>query len=131
MATATKPKETKKTDEANKELDEQIEVFEPTPIAVDRVLKHPISGEEKKYVQHEMGFLTKLKFFRLLSGTLRISAESEEGGLSEVIEEIFIAIQSDADMTVSNSMVASVLRLVETAPDFIEETYMYALSVPI
>lgn len=117
----------KKIQEAEKALEEQIEVFEPIAQAVDRVLSY--GGQTRKYVQHEMGFLTKLKFFRLLSQTIRMASEDVEGGTSAFLDELFSsAAQEDTEST--NAIFGGILRLVELSPDFIEEAYMYALSVP-
>lgn len=106
-------------------LDEEIAVFEPVEKAVDRKLTY--LGDTRTYVQHEMGFLTKLKFFRLLAKTIRLSASDDEGGVSEFLNEFF----SPGAISNQNAMVTGLLQLIEHSPEFIEEAYCYALSVPL
>lgn len=131
------PQETTEQPQEEKEIDEQIAVFEPVPLAVERKLKHPLTGLEKTFVQHEMGFLTKLKFFRLLSGTLRLAADSETGGVAQVLQDTFGDIsglvaqglsEEQAQAIASNQFLSTVMKLVELVPDFIEETYVFALG---
>ena len=124
MATQTKPKTTSTKKKEEPTLDEQIELLD-APKAVDRVLKNPITEEERTYVQHEMGFMTKLKFFRLFSGTLRLASQSEVGGVSQFVES---AIQGGIN---PETFIETLMKLVELAPDFIEEAYMLILKVPL
>lgn len=122
MTTETIEKESVVNESETKtDLDKQIEVFEPVAKAVDVTLKHP-DGSEKTFVQHEMGFLTKIKFFRLLAGSLRLAAQGDQ---VDVIEE-FLAARSGVG---TDSVLPMILRLIELVPDFIEETFMLALKV--
>jgi hypothetical protein len=138
LATKTKEKPTEKdveakleeTKEAEQKLDEEINLLDSVALAVDRELT--LGGETRTYVQHEMGFLTKIKFFRLLSSTIRRASEDTEGGTSAFLNELFGTLGEERDrMESANAMFGGILRLVELAPEFIEEAYMYALNVPI
>lgn len=127
----TKAKSKVKT--ADEELNEQIAVFEPTPKAVDRILTNPDSDESRKYVQHEMGFLTKIKFFRVLAQTIRLAGQADlsdptSGGVADLVD-LFLQ-EGGLDTASANTMITGLLKLIELSPGFIEEAYMYALSVP-
>ncbi len=126
MATAkAKPAAQEKTEE--EKLDEQIAVFEPVAKSVKRKLNNPVYNEQREYVQHEMGFLTKLKFFRLMSNTIRLSAEgSGSSGVADVLGELMDA--GSGGVGNPESLLEGILRLVELSPDFITETYIYALG---
>jgi hypothetical protein len=104
-------------------LEEQIAVLEAVHKAVDRTLVHPETQEERTFVQHEMGFMTKLKFFRLLSGTLRLASEQQYGGIMGVVEATMTGDQS------STEFLETIMRLIELVPDFAEQTYIYALNI--
>lgn len=104
------------------ELDEEIAVFEPVEKAVDRKLE--LNGETRTYVQHEMGFMTKLKFLRLLSNSIRQATEEE--GSTDFLSDFFGA----GEIENPDAMLNGLLRLVEAVPEFIEEAYCYALNVP-
>jgi hypothetical protein len=132
----TQPKEevAEEAEEVKDELDEQIEVFEPTPKAVDRVLTHPETNETKTFVQKEMGFMVKLKFFRLLSGTLRLASDTQGANPAEFLQEAFGevigedgGIQPSVDST--GAFLTGIMRLVELAPDFLEDAYLLILGV--
>lgn len=117
------------------ELEEQIQVFEPVSRAVQRELEHP-SGDKKTYIQKELGFLAKLRFFKLLSGTLRLASDNSEGANpAEFLQEAFgDVIGPDGLQTQEDSagaFIGAVMRLVELVPDFIEESYVIILNVPI
>lgn len=131
MATEAKPKprQTKKS-----EVEEQIEVFEPVAKAVDRELTHPDTGEKKTFVQHELSFMPKLKFFRLLSGTFRLAAESDAdsngAGMANFLEETLSNISNfQENPTITNDLIATFMKLIELVPDFAEELYILALNV--
>lgn len=131
MATQTKAKAAASK---NTEIEEQIEVFEPVKKAVDRVLTHPDTNEKKTFVQHEMGFMTKLKFFRLLSGTLRLASESDaqangSGGVAVFLQETVGNIQNMEDANATNEFLVTMMRLIELVPEFAEELYLLALNV--
>jgi hypothetical protein len=121
-------------DEATKELDEQIEVFEPVAKVVDRTLVHPVTNEEKTFVQKEMGFMAKLKFFRLLSGTLRLASDTQGANPAEFLQEAFGEVvgpdgEIAASVDTTGSWLTAVMRLVELAPDFLEDSYILILGV--
>lgn len=120
------------------ELDEQIAVFEPVATSVERKLIHPDTKEEKVYVQHEMGYMTKLKFFRLLSGTIRLASSESQGGIGEFISETFGDVSNliaqgfskeEAESLASNQFISTILKLVELVPEFMEESYVLMLGV--
>ena len=91
MATATKTKAKEKEEE--KEVDE-VELLESVALSIDRTLKHPETGEEKTFSQHELSFIPKTKFCRLVSKTLKLAAEAEgQDGIS-LIEGLFVGMQS-------------------------------------
>ncbi len=152
MATATKSKKTKDVEEleveekeVKGELDEQIEALEgeslpDVPISVERELwlvDDPTS--RKVFRQHEMSYLTKLKFFRLLSGTLRLASQNSEGGtVADLLGETLSGPQEllakglskeEAERLAANSFIETIMKLIELAPDFAETTYLYALNV--
>jgi hypothetical protein len=122
MTTATK-KTTAKKEEVKDETQEEIEIFEAVAKSVKRTLVHPETGEKKEFSQHELAFIPKMKFFRLVSGTLRLAAENEGG--ANLIAEILGGV----DAGDNDSMVLAILRLVELSPDFLEEAFLYALNV--
>lgn len=128
-ATATAEKKETPKKEVKTEVDEQIEVFEPVAKAVDRVLTHPETGEQKTFVQHELSFLPKLKFIRLLSGTLRMSSTDEQGGIGVFISEAIAGLQSQNQQEMASEFLTTILALAELAPDFMEEAIILALSV--
>lgn len=137
MTTVTKKtaenKEEKQTelDEAQSELDKQIEVFEPVPKAKDRTFTHPETNEEKTWVQTEMGFMSKIKFFRLLAGTLRLASDTQSGSPMDFIQEAFGDgnIQNMDEETQASSFVSGMIQLVELAPDFLQESFVLILNV--
>ncbi len=121
-----------------KELDEQIRVFEPIALVVEREITHP-DGTKKVFIQKEFSFMTKIRFLRLLSGTVRLSAEAGGTSVGNVIQETFGDMQylisqgvdaNNAEDLIANNFISVVLRLVELAPDFLEELFLIALDVP-
>lgn len=108
-------------------IDEQIKLLD-VPKAVDVVLKDPVTDEERTYVQHELGFLPKLKLFRLLSGTIRLATENDSGGAEQFVNE---ALGSTAGQISSEGFIEMMMKLVELAPDFIDEAYLLILKVPL
>jgi hypothetical protein len=123
-ATAAKAKT--KSEEKLEQLDEDIEVLSP-PLAVDRTLVSPVDGEERVYVQHELAFIPKTRFFRLLSGTIRLASEGDSG-LIELVGEFF----GEEDITQEGAaqMVSVIMRLVELSPDFLTDAFIHILSIP-
>jgi hypothetical protein len=130
-------KEVNAKEEAQKEadkIDEQIEVFEPRLAPVTRTLEHPISNEKKEFVQKELGYLNKLKFFRLLSGTVRAAA-TDETGISNFLTDTFgdlstVTEGGGANETImANEFLQGIMKLIELSPDFVEELYILALGV--
>jgi len=121
-----------------KELDEQIKVFEPIALVVEREITHP-DGTKKVFIQKEFSFMTKIRFLRLLSGTVRLAAEAGGTSVAGVIQDTFGDMQdllnqgidvNNADEIMANQFISVVLRLVELAPDFLEELFLIALDVP-
>lgn len=121
-----------------KELDEQIKVFEPIALVVEREITHP-DGTKKVFIQKEFSFMTKIRFLRLLSGTVRLAAEAGGTSVAGVIQDTFGDVQdllnqgidvNNADEIMANQFISVVLRLVELAPDFLEELFLIALDVP-
>jgi hypothetical protein len=152
MATATKEKPKKKEKEVEEEVVEAVEEdelgdeiealegasLEDVPINVERTLIHPETGEEKTFNQHEMPYLTKLKFFRLLSGTIRLASTDETGTVTDFLVEIFQPVQDamsrgltpeEAERIATGEFINTVMRFVELVPDFAENLYLYALNV--
>lgn len=123
-ATATKPKTKEEKPTEIEELDEQIEVFEPVAKAVDRTFEHPQTGEEKTFVQYEMGFLTKIKFFRLLSGTLRLATEETGSNVNTLLYDVLGEEQAG-----EVNYIDAIMQLTELAPDFLEEAFVLILRV--
>lgn len=124
--------------EKEKELDEQIKVFEPIALVVEREITHP-DGTKKVFIQKEFSFMTKIRFLRLLSGTIRLSAEAGGTSVAGVIQDTFGDMQylinqgidaNNAEDLIANQFISVVLRLVELAPDFLEELFLIALDVP-
>jgi hypothetical protein len=125
-------------EEKERELDEQIKVFEPIALVVEREITHP-DGTKKVFVQKEFSFMTKIRFLRLLSGTVRLAAEAGGTTVAGVIQDTFGDMQAiinegfDEDSTedvMANQFISTVIRLVELAPDFLEELFLIALEVP-
>lgn len=105
---------------------EQIEVFEPVGKAVDIKLTHP-DGSERTFVQHELGFLSKLKFFRLLTGTIRLASTTDEAGLVGFVANLIEAFSNDNPNY--EELLATILTVTELIPDFVEETFLLALNI--
>lgn len=127
---AQKPKPTPSVEPEVSELEKQIEVLEPVAKVVERKLK--LGEEEAVFIQHEMSFFSKIKFFRLMSLVLRKATEkegAEGGGIADFIQEAFIGAQQLGNADVANVFLDAILRLVEEAPDFLEEVYLLALNV--
>lgn len=121
-----------------KELDEQIRVFEPIAIVVEREITHP-DGTKKVFIQKELSFMNKIRFLRLLSGTIRLAAEAGGTSVAGIFQDTFGDMQDvinqgfnpdNAEDIVANQFISTVLRLVELAPDFLEELFLIALDVP-
>lgn len=119
--TPTKPKDTKTKKEKTEleELDEQVSLLETVPLSVTRTLTNPDTEEEHEFVQKELGFLTKIKFTRLLAGTLRLADEEEK---DSILDEF-------SDASEEGSYLTFILRAVELAPDFLEEAFILILKV--
>jgi hypothetical protein len=114
---------TTKKKAATEEKDE-VEVFEAVAKSVPRTLTHPETGEEREFSQHELAFIPKTKFFRLVSGTLRLAAD-EGDGVNNLISDVI----NDVSGVSNDQMILGVMRLVELSPDFLEEAFLYALNV--
>lgn len=121
-----------------KELEEQIQVFEPIALVVEREITHP-DGTKKVFIQKELSFMNKIRFLRLMSGTVRLAAEAGGTSVAGVIQDTFGDMQdvinqgfdpANAEDIVANQFISTVLRLVELAPDFLEELFLIALDVP-
>lgn len=113
------------------EIDEQIEVFEPAPTrkAVERTFTHP-DGTEKVFVQKELGFLNKTRFFRLLAGTLRLASETEDNPTDFLQQAFGDVIGPDGEaLGDTGSFVTALFHLVELVPDFLEQSYVLILQV--
>lgn len=132
------PVTSEKLNELENDLDEQIQVFEPIGRVVERTLKHP-NGSEKTFIQQEMSFMVKTRFIRLLSGTIRLAAESGGVSVAEVIQSTVGDFQDlvnygadfdSVDDIVADQFISTILRLVELSPDFLEELFLIALNVP-
>lgn len=128
----------KEMEDSEAKLDEQIAVFEPVGRAVTRVIKHP-NGTEKEFVQKEFTFMTKIRFLRLMSGTIRLAAEAGGTTVSEIITDTFGDVQDltsrgisseSVEDIVASQFITTVINLVELAPDFLEELFLIALEVP-
>jgi hypothetical protein len=142
-STAKKEKTKGKAQEPKDELGEEIEALEgftldEVPISVPRELTHPDTEEVKIFVQHEMPWVVKLKFFRLLSGTIRLASENENGTVSDFLSDVINPVQTlmqqgytkeQAEQLAANSFIETIMRLIELIPDFAEELYLYALNV--
>lgn len=127
---ATRAKKAPEVEEVKDELKEQIEVLEPVAKVVERKLK--LDGEERTFIQSELSFFSKIKFFRLLSGTLRLATQEEGGqggGVADLLQEAFVGAQQLGNQEIANVFLDAILRLVELAPDFLEETYLLAFNV--
>lgn len=125
--TKEKPSTDEPTKTESESIDEEIAVFEPVAKAVDVKLVHPGTGEEVVFVQHELSFFNKLKFFRLLTKTIREASESEAGGIGEFIAEALDSVSSAS--TGTNEFLETVTVLVESVPTFAEDAYILALNV--
>lgn len=134
MATATKTKtaaqkKEEAAEEAIKELEEQIEVFEPRTSPVKRVLVHPETGDKKEFIQQELGYMAKLRFFRLVSGTLRIAAERDGNSVSDTVSGVIEGNELSVDSFGGSGFLETILYLVELSPDFMENLYVLSLNV--
>lgn len=127
----------RKIEDSEKELDDQLAVFEPIGRVVERTIKHP-NGTEKTFIQKEFSFMTKIRFLRLMSGTIRLAAEAGGTSISGIIQDTFGDIQqisnsgfgSNSEDILANQFISTVINLVELAPDFLEELFLIALEVP-
>lgn len=120
-----------RVEKQEKELEEEIEVFEPRVDPVERTLT--IGNDSKVFIQRELSYFNKLKFFRLLSGSIRLASEDEKSGVNSLLQDIFGGVR-DASLNQDDSFLATefvqaIMRLIELVPDFAEELYLLALGV--
>src|SRR6056300_155077 len=125
--TKTKPSTSdEKTDEKTSEVEsvDKVEALESVSRAVKRTIKY--DGEKKVFVQKQLSFIHKTRFFRLLAGTLRLASDQEQSGILSVLDSTLGGFSSEGSPT---EFIEGIMRLVELSPDFLEETFVIALNV--
>jgi hypothetical protein len=120
------------------EFQKQIDVLDPVALAKEVTLKHPETGEEKTFIQKELAFIPKTRLLSLVATTLRMASDQDGGNVGDIISDTFGGVNQlisqgvdpeDAESFAANQFLDVILRLVEIAPDFLDQLYLLVLNV--
>ena len=129
------PSEPKAKEESD--FEKQINLLDPVALAKEVTLKHPETGEEKTFIQKELAFIPKTRLLSLVATTLRMASD-QDGNVGDVISDTFGGVNQlisqgvdpeDAESFAANQFLDVILRLVEIAPDFLDQLYLLVLNV--
>jgi hypothetical protein len=125
-------------EDKERELDDQLEILDPINAAPKTwKLHHPDDPKDgKEFVQRELTYTNKLRFFRLLSSTIRLAAESDDGkGLEDLLADVIgegglggLNRQGMSADQLASQFAASIMRLIELAPEFVTDLYILMLQ---
>jgi hypothetical protein len=125
--------------EEKSDFEKQIDVLDPVALAKEVTLKHPETGEEKTFIQKELAFIPKTRLLSLVATTLRMASDQEGGGnVGDIISDTFGGVNElisqgvdpqEAESFAANQFLDVILRLVEIAPDFLDQLYLLVLNV--
>ena len=132
--------ESEKTEEILEEASEfekQVNILDPVALSKEVVLVHPETGESKTFIQKELAFIPKTRLLSLVATTLRMASD-QDGNIGDVISDTFGGVNElinqgvapeDAESFAANQFLDVILRLVEIAPDFLDQLYLLVLNV--
>lgn len=119
------------------DFEKQINVLDPVALAKEVTLTHPETGEEKTFIQKELAFIPKTRLLSLVATTLRMASD-QDGNVGDIISDTFGGVNQlisqgvdpeDAESFAANQFLDVILRLVEIAPDFLDQLYLLVLNV--
>jgi hypothetical protein len=119
------------------ELEKQVNILDPVAFAKEVTLTHPSTGEEKTFIQKELAFIPKTRLLSLVATTLRAASDSD-GNVGEIVNDVFGGVNDlisqgvdpeDAESYATNQLLDILLRLVEIAPDFLDQLFLLVLGV--
>jgi hypothetical protein len=128
--------DTKVNSEAD-EFEKQVNILDPVALSKEVTLTHPETGETKVFIQKELAFIPKTRLLSLVATTLRMASD-EDGNVGDVISDTFGGVNElinqgiapeDAESFAANQFLGVILRLVEIAPDFLDQLYLLVLNV--
>jgi hypothetical protein len=120
------------------DFQKQIDILDPVALSKEVTLKHPETGEEKTFIQKELAFIPKTRLLSLVATTLRMASDDDGGNVGDIINDTFGGVNSlisqgidpeDAESFAANQFLSVILRLVEIAPDFLDQLYLLVLNV--
>lgn len=119
------------------DFEKQIDILDPVALAKEVTLKHPETGEEKTFIQKELAFIPKTRLLSLVATTLRMASD-QDGNVGDIISDTFGGVNQlinqgvdpeEAESFAANQFLDVILRLVEIAPDFLDQLYLLVLNV--
>lgn len=125
-------------EEEKSEFEKQMDILDPVALAKEVTLKHPETGEEKTFIQKELAFIPKTRLLSLVATTLRMASDQDGGNVGDIITDTFGGVNQlisqgvdpeDAESFAANQFLDVILRLVEIAPDFLDQLYLLVLGV--
>jgi hypothetical protein len=125
-------------DTAESTLEDEINLLDPTADVVEVTLVHPVTGETKTFKQKELAFIPKTRLLSLVATTIRAASESENSSVGDLVNDMFGGVNDliaqgvdaqDAENYATNQFLEIIVRLVEVAPDFLDQLYLLVLNV--
>jgi len=120
------------------EFEKQVNILDPVALAKEVVLVHPATGESKTFIQKELAFIPKTRLLSLLATTIRAASNNEDGNIGDILTDMFGGVNTliaqgvdaeDAESFATNQFLDIILRLVEIAPDFLDQLFLLVLNV--
>lgn len=124
--------------EANDKIEEEVLILDTVSAVKTVELTHPVTGETKTFEQKELAFIPKTRLLSLIATTIRAASESENSSVGDVINDMFGGVndligqgvaKEAAENYATNQFLEIILRLVEVAPDFLDQLYLLVLNV--
>lgn len=136
----TNPFDEESSEEIVSGIEKEINVLDPTPNVKEVVLTHPVTGETKTFNQKELAFIPKTRLLSLVATTIRAASDSDNGNgnVGDLVSDMFGGVndligqgvdQQDAENYATNQFLEIIIRLVEIAPDFLDQLYILVLNV--
>jgi hypothetical protein len=120
------------------QLETEINILDSVSDVKEVTLTHPVTGEQKTFTQKELAFIPKTRLLSLVATTIRAASESENSNVGDLLSDMFGGVNSlvsqgvdleDAENYATNQFLEIILRLVEVAPDFLDQLYLLILNV--
>jgi hypothetical protein len=120
------------------QLETEINILDSVSDVKEVTLTHPVTGEQKTFTQKELAFIPKTRLLSLVATTIRAASESENSNVGDLISDMFGGVNDlvsqgvaleDAENYATNQFLEIILRLVEVAPDFLDQLYLLILNV--